>query len=266
MRRLPTLVVLIALAALAGAPAANADDCQGADARPSADNTAQIAQTTLCLINAQRTAQSLSPVTEQPLLSKASAAYSALMVAQHYFGHVSPDGSELTDRLTDVGYLGQPGSWMVGENIAWGESYLATPGEIVNAWMNSPPHRANILNGDYEEIGLGIALGTPTTPNPGATYTTDFGRRRLDDAPVSQSDDELTVGDTTNVTPSAGHGTHGSSVRSGHVTVRRQPAAKARAKKHAARCARSAKRAHGKSRVAARGRCARAWSAVRKHL
>ncbi len=265
MRRLPTLVVLIALAALAGPSSAIADDCQGADVKPAADNLPQIAQTTLCLINVERTAKSLAPVTEQAQLTKASTAYSALMVSAHYFGHVSPDGSELTDRLTDAGYLGQPGSWMVGENIAWGESYLASPREIMKAWMNSPPHRANILNGDYEQVGLGIALGTPSTPNPGATYTTDFGQRRLDDAPVSESSDELTVGDT-GAKQTAARGTHGSNVRSTPVTVHRKSSAKARKQQRAGRCARSRKRSRSKARSAARGRCVGAWGAVRKHL
>jgi hypothetical protein len=74
---------------------------------------------------------------------------------------------------------------MVGENIAWGESYLSTPANIVKAWMNSPPHKANVLNGEFEEIGLGIVPATPLTTNAGATYTTDFGRRRLADQEAS---------------------------------------------------------------------------------
>jgi uncharacterized protein YkwD len=44
------------------------------------------------------------------------------------------------------------------------------------AWMDSPPHRANILSSSFRAIGIGIALGTPSG-GAGATYTTDFGRR-----------------------------------------------------------------------------------------
>ncbi len=265
MRRLPTLVVLVALAALAVPPSAIADDCQGGDVRPAADNLSQIAQTTLCLINTERTGKGLAPVVEQSQLTKASADYSALMVTKHFFGHVSPDGAELTDRLTVAGFLGAPGSWMVGENIAWGESFLATPREIVKAWMNSPPHRANILKGDYEEIGLGIALGTPSTANPGATYTTDFGRRRLDDEPVSDTATDLTVGDSDAAQARPG-GTRGSSGRSGRVDSRNASTQKPRAQKRPARCVRRSKRARAKGHAAVRGRCAGAWRAVNKHF
>jgi uncharacterized protein YkwD len=157
-----------------------ATDCPGVDARPAADNLPQIAQTTLCLLNNERSAAGLAPLAEQEQLTKASVGFSAQMVEQRFFAHVGADGVELTERLTAVGYLGRPGAWMVGENIAWGESYLATPQNIVRAWMNSPPHRANVLNGEFEEIGLGIVPATPLTRNAGATYTTDFGRRRLE--------------------------------------------------------------------------------------
>jgi hypothetical protein len=103
------------------------------------------------------------------------------MVDDHFFAHVSPDGGTLTDRLEVSGYLARPGGWTVGENIAWGESYLASPARIVQAWMDSPPHRENILSSEFEEIGLGIVTGVPFSSNAGATYTTDFGRRTPSD-------------------------------------------------------------------------------------
>jgi uncharacterized protein YkwD len=188
MRRALRLLALTAAGAMAlPVTSAIAADCPGADARPAADNLPQIAQTTLCLLNHERTTAGLAPLAEQAQLTTASAAFSALMVEKRFFAHVSPDGTDLTDRLTASGYLGRPGSWMVGENIAWGESYLGSPTNIVRAWMNSPPHRANLLNAEFEEIGLGIVPATPLTANPGATYTTDFGRRRLDGGPQATS-------------------------------------------------------------------------------
>jgi uncharacterized protein YkwD len=185
MLRLPSLALtLSATLALASAPAAMAADCPGADLRPAADNIAQVEGATLCLINAERAAQGLPALAEQGQLSKASVAFSQLMVDEHFFAHVSPDGIELTERVRATGYLDQPGSWTLGENIAWGESYLASPGHIVDAWMNSPPHRANILSKDFSDIGLGIVTGVPLSSNLGATYTTDFGRR----TPLDESD------------------------------------------------------------------------------
>ena len=178
MRRLSSLTLaLSATLAMALAPAAMAADCPGADLKPAADNMDQVEGATLCLINAERAAEGLPALVEQGQLSKASIAFSQLMVDEHFFAHVSPAGVALTARLQASGYLDQPGARTIGENIAWGESYLASPANIVKAWMDSPPHRANILSNDFSEIGLGIVTGVPLSANPGATYTTDFGRR-----------------------------------------------------------------------------------------
>ncbi len=177
MRRVSFLVALALLAAIAAPSTAFAADCPGADLRPAADNIADVGQATLCLLNAERTARGLVALTEQQQLTQSSVAFSALMVEQHFFAHVSPDGGTLTSRLGASGYLARPGGWTVGENIAWGESYLASPAKIVQAWMDSPPHRENVLSTEFEEIGLGIVTGVPFSGNLGATYTTDFGRR-----------------------------------------------------------------------------------------
>ena len=168
--------VVAALAAPAGAHAsAQTAACPGADDVPTAATIAQASQATLCLLNDERAAAGLHPVTETPALTQPSAAYSAQMVAQDFFAHVAPDGATLVDRLTAARYIAPDGDWTVGENIAWGQAQLATPRNIVIAWMNSPGHRHNILTGEFDEIGIGIALGTPGDPSWGATYTTDFG-------------------------------------------------------------------------------------------
>jgi uncharacterized protein YkwD len=165
-----------ALAAPAGAQASAQDAaCPGADAVPTAGTIAQSSQATLCLLNNERAAAGLHPVAETPGLTQPSAAYSARMVAEDFFAHVSPDGGTLVDRLTAARYIAPDGDWTVGENIAWGQGELGTPRNIVVAWMNSPGHRHNILTGEFTEIGIGIAVGSPGTPTWGATYTTDFG-------------------------------------------------------------------------------------------
>jgi uncharacterized protein YkwD len=165
-----------ALAAPAGARASAQDAaCPGADNVPTAGTIAQASQATLCLLNNERAAAGLHPVAETPGLTQPSAAYSARMVAEDFFAHVSPDGGTLVDRLTAARYIAPDGDWTVGENIAWGQGELGTPRNIVVAWMNSPGHRHNILTGEFTEIGIGIALGTPGDPAWGATYTTDFG-------------------------------------------------------------------------------------------
>ena len=173
-RRLAAVAALAALALCAPATA-HADDCAGADVVPAADNVAVVGQATLCLLNQQRAANGIGSLVENPALSAASARYSQRMVAQGFFGHESPDGGTLVQRLTDAGYLGDDDAWVVGENIGWGQASLATARSMVTAWMNSPGHRENLLSADYTQVGLGLALGTPTDQTWGATYTTDFG-------------------------------------------------------------------------------------------
>jgi hypothetical protein len=65
---------------------------------------------------------------------------------------------------------------VLGENLAWGTGGLATPGAIMQAWMNSPGHRENILNPDFREVGIGVVAGNPAAADGyGATYATEFG-------------------------------------------------------------------------------------------
>jgi hypothetical protein len=182
-RRLAAVAALAALALCAPATA-RADDCAGADVVPAADNVVVVGQATLCLLNQQRAANGIGPLVENAALSTASAGYSQRMVAQGFFGHESPDGGTLVQRLTDAGYLGDDDAWVVGENIGWGQASLATARSMVTAWMNSPGHRENLLSADYGQVGLGLALGTPTDRTWGATYTTDFGAGAKTQAPA----------------------------------------------------------------------------------
>jgi len=75
------------------------------------------------------------------------------MLDRQYFEHTSPDGKGVSDLANSAGY-----SYItVGENLALGN--FATSADIVTAWMNSPGHRANILNDSYTEIGVGVVSG-----------------------------------------------------------------------------------------------------------
>src|ERR1700754_2580600 len=178
-RRHAVTVLATAVAALAAPAGASASAqtaaCPGADVVPVAGNLSQAAQATLCLLNDERAGAGLHPLVEAQGLTQPAAAYSARMVQENFFAHVAPDGATLTDRLEAVHYIDPDGDWTVGENIAWGQGNLATPRNIMVAWMNSPGHRANILTADYDEVGLGVVPGTPGDPTWGATYTTDFG-------------------------------------------------------------------------------------------
>jgi uncharacterized protein YkwD len=176
--RTAVAVAGVLAATVAAAPAHAA--CAGADVMPSSANAAKVRKATLCLLNVQRRAHGLRKLRENSKLRHAAAGYSRLMVSQGFFSHVSPGGSTLESRVNSTHYLDGARSWSIGENIAWGTGRLGTPRAIVKAWMNSPGHRDNILNGTYRDIGIGIATGAPIPAGAaagGGTYTTDFGYR-----------------------------------------------------------------------------------------
>jgi uncharacterized protein YkwD len=154
------------------------DPCGPVDVRPSADGAAAAGQATVCLLNRERAKRGLPALRENGLLSDASLEHSQDMVQRRYFEHISPDGRDVRNRLRAVGYS-RGFSASTGENIAYGFAASSTPTAIVRLWMNSPPHRADILRPAFTEIGIGIAMGAPELPaekqSDSATYTTDFG-------------------------------------------------------------------------------------------
>jgi uncharacterized protein YkwD len=102
------------------------------------------------------------------------------MSRNDYFGHDSPDGSGYERRIAAAGYMKGASSWLLGENIGAGSSYLGSPRSLVDAWMNSPEHRRNMLNPRFREAGIGIELGELLDPRGGPTVivTADFGVSR----------------------------------------------------------------------------------------
>lgn len=182
MARVATLLspVLLACIALALPAAASAAECENAELMPSRENVAQVKQATLCLLNAERRSQGLARLRSDGQLAKAARRFSAHMVRERFFDHVSPSGSTLSSRVRGTSYLrGRVRSWSLGENLAWGAGKRATPRSIVDAWMKSPGHRANILDERFRHIGIGVVIGAPQDVGsmPAATYTTDFGFR-----------------------------------------------------------------------------------------
>jgi uncharacterized protein YkwD len=168
-RILAPLAAATAVLAL-GAPSAVAA-CANADAAPG-DPAAVDA--TLCLLNKERTSRGLGALSESSALEKAADRYAADMVSRRFFDHVSPGGGTFMDRIRAAGWVAS-GSWTAGENIAWGSGSLGTPASIVDGWMHSAGHRANILNGAFTQIGIGIAAGAPQAGvDHGGTYVTDF--------------------------------------------------------------------------------------------
>lgn len=105
----------------------------------------------LARVNAVRRQAGLAPLTLSPLLDRASQRHADDMLRRAYFDHRSPEGLGPTERARAEGY--RPGA---GENLVEGRF---TPEEALRAWLDSPPHRRNLLDPGIREIGLGVGLG-----------------------------------------------------------------------------------------------------------
>lgn len=102
------------------------------------------------LINQERGKEGLGPLVEQSQLTQAARLHSQDMACNQFFSHVSPTSGDVIDRVTDQGYSYSA----IGENIAAGQ---AGPSDVVQAWMKSTGHRANIMNATYTQVGVGYA-------------------------------------------------------------------------------------------------------------
>ncbi|MFA1735946.1 CAP domain-containing protein [Lysinibacillus fusiformis] len=100
------------------------------------------------LTNAERTKAGLSPLQTDDKLMAAAREKSQDMQSNNYFSHTSPTFGSPFDRMKALGIAYKS----AGENIAQGQR---SPQEVVQAWMDSPGHRANILNGKFTHIGVG---------------------------------------------------------------------------------------------------------------
>lgn len=112
-----------------------------------------IATDVIALTNEERIESALAPVVENPLLVLAAQRKAEDMATKGYFSHTSPDGTEPWRWIEDVGYRYR----YAGENLA---VRFVDSSDVVRAWMASPSHRANIVKGVYQDIGIGVAQGT----------------------------------------------------------------------------------------------------------
>jgi|tagenome__1003787_1003787.scaffolds.fasta_scaffold20814468_1 uncharacterized protein YkwD len=183
-RALAATLLAAALAlilSLALSPAAHAagNPCATASIAAVSQPASRAGEAIRCLVNQQRAAHGLRPLRANRPLRIAAVRHGADMVAHRFFAHVSPFAGAITSRARRAGYIHRGQNWALGEDIAWGEASLSSPGAIVEAWMNSPAHRAVILNGEYREAGVGIVPGIPLDGSglPGATFVLDVGAR-----------------------------------------------------------------------------------------
>lgn len=122
---------------------------QPAEPEQPADEQSGYAAQVAALVNDERAAEGLAPLQTNDLLQQA-AQQRAQEIAE-VFAHDRPDGTSCFTVLTEYGVSGYS---TAGENIAAGQG---NPETVMNSWMNSPGHRANIMNGDFDTIGVGCA-------------------------------------------------------------------------------------------------------------
>ncbi len=103
--------------------------------------------------NLERTKRGLQPLTLQKKLTSSALKKVDDMLDRQYFEHISPQGVSVADLVRDVDYQFE----IVAENLALGD--FGSDQKLVQAWMNSPTHRANILNPRFIEIGVAAANG-----------------------------------------------------------------------------------------------------------
>jgi Cysteine-rich secretory protein family len=108
------------------------------------------------LTNAERQKAGLMALTLSTELIRAAQSHTNDMATNNYFSHTGLNQSTPGDRATGFGY----GSSYVGENIGAGYN---NPLEAIQGWMNSPGHKANILNSTYTEIGVGFSENSAST-------------------------------------------------------------------------------------------------------
>lgn len=199
MARLACVALLTLLAACGGgddggdttpaaagdtAPTGSTDPAPSPEAAPLAEQAScaipDFAAAALAAVNQRRAAgatcggrgsfAAAAPLRWSSQLALASAAHSADMATLNYFSHTSADGRSMVDRVNTTGYR-----WAsLGENIAAGHSGIDS---VVEGWMRSEGHCANIMNPAFDEMALACVIGAPGS-RYGQYWTQNLARKR----------------------------------------------------------------------------------------
>jgi cysteine-rich secretory family protein/IPT/TIG domain-containing protein len=161
------------LARAAWAAAACLMACGGA--RAPADTLPGATDRVLTLVNQARGQAGLAPLTLDPQLTQSAQSFSEYMASANFYAHAGPDGSTPLSRMNAAGFPGM-GTW--GENIA---ADYSDADSVMQVWMASPGHRANILNPTFTHIGIGVAYNANSQWK--YYWTQDFGIRAGGNAP-----------------------------------------------------------------------------------
>lgn len=117
-------------------------------------------------MNQERATAGVAPVVPSTALEDQAEEYACEMISQNFFAHENPvTGSTLKDRAAEFNYQ----YLVIGENLAAGQQ---SPQEVMTAWMNSPGHRANILDARFTELGVSVRIGGQY----GVYWVQEFGK------------------------------------------------------------------------------------------
>jgi uncharacterized protein YkwD len=132
-------------------------------------------------INVLRRKHGLATLRPNASLRAAADAHSSAMAARGFFAHESADGSSFWKRVKRFYGSGGRAYWSVGVNLLWSSPDVDAAGAL-RMWLNSPPHRKNLLTGRWREVGLSavhVDAGPGVYKNaPVTILTADFGVRR----------------------------------------------------------------------------------------
>jgi uncharacterized protein YkwD len=165
--------------ALAGNPAAlrvlaaPGETCPGVD-DASAPAGAQ-EQAMECMVNFARREAGLPALKDNRKLDSSADAKATDILRCNEFSHEAC-GRDFTYWFRRTGYLGNR-CWWAGENLAWGTGSLGTVRSILQAWLHSPPHRANLLGSQYDDFGIALRVGDLSGASAAHLWVNQFGRR-----------------------------------------------------------------------------------------
>lgn len=184
--RMPRVCALAVILMFTAVPAASAA-CEGEGVAPAPGTNGPalipFILTTDCVLDEVRQAHGLGALELEERLTKAAYWHAVDMTTHDFFAHAGSDGKHAAARGVAQGYGDNADEWTIGETLGWGEPSMASPRQIVDAWLASPAHRAVVLNPDFRDVGIMI-LGDAPVPDvaAGVTYVANFGAEHsLDD-------------------------------------------------------------------------------------
>ena len=173
--RTRSLGVFAAVLAVLVLPASGSADSRGTMAPAT-----QMQSLLLDQVNVLRVSHGLSRLALSVPLSNAANGHSMQMARLGYFSHNSANGASFSQRVSYFYPAKGYRSWTVGENLLWGSPDIGAV-RALKLWLSSPPHRANLLDPRWREIGLSAVHSTSAPGvfhgSPATIVTADFGAR-----------------------------------------------------------------------------------------